>query len=95
MSSLEKCLFSVDLICSLYSWSEVLGLLPLSHCPWVSIMVLFPTLLGFAPEADLEDLGLPQGCQVWRSCSCLDRWTSDSTRYPGELTAKTAGNIVL
>ena len=50
----------MDLICSLYSWWEVLGLLPLSHCPWVSIMVLFPSLLGFAPEAALEDLGLPQ-----------------------------------
>ena len=54
----------VDLICSLYSWWESLGLFPQPHCPWVSIMVLFPPLdmgrpLGFAPEAALEDLGLP------------------------------------
>ena len=36
------------------------------HCTWVSTVVLFPPLhvgrpLGFAPEAALEDLGLPQG----------------------------------
>ena len=37
----------------------------LSHtAPWVSIVILFPLLhvgrpLGFAPEAALEDLGLP------------------------------------
>ena len=43
---------------------KVLGLLPQPHCPWVSIVVLFPPLhvghpLEFAPEAALEDLGLP------------------------------------
>ena len=43
---------------------KVLGLLPQPHCPWVSIVALFPPLhvvppLGFAPEAALEDLGLP------------------------------------
>ena len=43
---------------------KVLGPLPQPHCPWVSIMVLSPPLqvghpLGFAPEAALEDLGLP------------------------------------
>ena len=43
---------------------RVLGLLPQSHCPWVSTAVLFLPLhigrpLGFAPEAALEDLGLP------------------------------------
>jgi len=55
----------VDLIWSLYcSGGRVLGLLPSSHCPWVSIVILFPSLhvglpLKFAPEAALEDLGLP------------------------------------
>ena len=43
--------------------SSLTGLLP--HCPWVSIVVLFPSVhvshpLGFAPEAALEDFGLPQ-----------------------------------
>ena len=42
---------------------RVLGLLPQSHCPWVSTAVLFPPLhvgppLGFVPEAALEGLGL-------------------------------------
>ena len=55
----------VDLICSLYRWWEGLSLLPYPPCPWVSIVDLFPPLhvgrpLGFAPEAALEDLGLPQ-----------------------------------
>ena len=42
--------------------SSLSGLLP--HCPWVSTVVLFPSLyvghpLGFAPEVALGDLGLP------------------------------------
>ena len=55
----------VDLICRLNSWWEGLGSSSLAtFCPWVSIVVLFPPLhvghpLGFAPEAALEDLGLP------------------------------------
>ena len=54
----------VDLICTFTAGGKVLGLLPYSHCPWVSIVALFPPLhvgcpLGFAPEAALEDLGLP------------------------------------
>ena len=54
----------VDLICSLYSWWEGLGSSSLATLPRVSIVVLFPPLhvghpLGFAPEASLEDLGLP------------------------------------
>ena len=56
----------VDLICSLYSWWEGFGSSSLAILPWVSVVVLFPPLhvgcpLGFAPEAALEDLGLPQG----------------------------------
>ena len=38
------------------------GLLPKSHCLWVSIVVLFSPVghpLGFSLEAALEDLGLP------------------------------------
>ena len=54
----------VNLICSLYSWWEGFGSSSLAILPWVSVVVLFPPLhvghpLGFAPEAALEDLGLP------------------------------------
>ena len=54
----------VDLICSLYSWWEGFRS-SLAIYPWGSILVLFPPLhvgrpLGFAPEAALEDLRLPQ-----------------------------------
>ena len=43
---------------------EVSGLLPQPRCPWVSAVALSPPLhvgrpLGFAPEAALEDSGLP------------------------------------
>ena len=53
----------VYLVCSCTAGGRVLGLLP-SHCSWVSTVILFPPLdmgctLGFAPEAALEDLGLP------------------------------------
>ena len=51
--------------------------------------------LGFAPEAALEEWGLPCEDQVWRWCSCLGHWGSGSTRYSGELVARAAGNIVL
>ena len=55
----------VDLICSWYSWWEGFGSSSLATLPWISIVVLFSPLyvgcpLGFAPEAALEDLGLPQ-----------------------------------
>ena len=48
----------------LYSRWEGLGSSSLAVCPWVSLVVLFPPLhvgrpLGLAPEAALEDLGLP------------------------------------
>ena len=60
----------VDLICSGFNLQlvQLVGrfwAFFLSHtAPWVSIVVLFPPLhvdhpLGFAPEAALEDLGLP------------------------------------
>ena len=54
----------VDLICSLYSWWEGFRSSSLATLPWLSIVILFPPLhvgcpLGFAPEAALEDLGLP------------------------------------
>ena len=60
----------MDLICSLYSWWDGFGsslaTLPLGF-NFIEIeteVVLFPPLhvgrpLGFAPEATLEDLGLP------------------------------------
>ena len=43
-----------------------MGLLSQPHCPWVSIVVLFPPMhmghpVAFAPEAALEDLGLGEG----------------------------------
>ena len=53
----------VDLTCSLYSWWEGLGssslaTLPLGfNCGFILLNVGHP--LGFAPEAALEDLGLP------------------------------------
>ena len=77
-----------------------MGLLPWLHCPWVSIVVLFPPLhvghpLAFAPEAALEDLVCPCEGQVWRWCGCLGHRGSGSTRYSGELAARAAGNIVL
>ena len=52
----------VDLICSLYSWwegfgSSSLATLPLGfNCGFISTS---GCPLGFAPEAALEDLGLP------------------------------------
>ena len=54
----------VDLICSLYSWWEGFGSSFLAILPLGLIVVLFLPLhvgrpLGFAPEAALEDLGLP------------------------------------
>ena len=54
----------VDLICSLYSWWEGFGSSFLVTLLLVSTVVLFPPVhvgcpLGFAPEAALEDLGLP------------------------------------
>ena len=53
----------VDLICSCTAGGRVLGLLPYSHRPQVSIVILFPPLdkgrpLRFAPKAALEDFGL-------------------------------------
>ena len=62
----EVCLVDcVGLICSCTAGGQVLGLLPQSHCLWVSNVILFPPLdmghpRGFAPEPALEDLGLPQ-----------------------------------
>ena len=37
----------------------------------------------------------PCECQVWRWCSCLGCRGPASTRYSGELVARTVGNIVL
>ena len=51
--------------------------------------------LGFAPEAALEDLGLPLWGPGVRWGSCLGRRGSGSTRYSGELAARAAGNTVL
>ena len=55
----------VDLTCSLYSWWEGFRSSSLVTLPLDFVVVLFPPLhvgrpLGFAPEAALEDLGLPQ-----------------------------------
>ena len=63
-------------------------------------MVLLPPLhegrpLGFAPEAALEDLGLPPEGHAGWWCSCLGRRYSGTTRYSGELAARAAGNTVL
>ena len=55
---------SVDLACSLYSWWEGFGSSSLATLPLGLNVILFPPLhvgrpLGFAPEAALEDWGLP------------------------------------
>ena len=57
----------MDLIHTLYSWWGGFGSSSVSHSPWFSTVVSFPLLhVGhpqeFAPEAALEDLGLP----LWR-----------------------------
>ena len=39
--------------------------------------------LGFAPEAALQDLGLPHEGQGWRCCSCLGHRRCGSSRYSG------------
>ena len=54
----------VDLICSLYSWWEGFGSSSLATLPLGFKCGFIPTLhvghpLGVAPEAALEDLGLP------------------------------------
>ena len=47
--------------------------------------------LGLAPEAALEDWGLPCEGRVWGQC--LGRRGSGRTGYAGESAAKEAGNI--
>ena len=57
-------------------------------CVWVvhwSLLLSLPWKIWVYPCED----------QVWRWCSCLGCRGSGSTRYSGELTARTAGNIVL
>jgi len=54
----------MDLICSLYSWWEGLGssslaTLPLDFSCGFILPLHVGCPLGFAPEAALEDLGLP------------------------------------
>ena len=55
----------MDLICSLYSWWEGFGSYSSATLPLgFNCVFIFPPLhvshpLGFAPEAALEDLGLP------------------------------------
>ena len=51
--------------------------------------------LGFAPEAALEDLGLPQCGPGVEVVQLLGHRGSGSTRYSGELVARAAGNTVL
>ena len=63
------------------------------------MVVLIPPLhvgpVGFAPEAALEDLGLPMRGPGVEGCSCLGCRGSGSTKYSGELAARVAGNTVL
>ena len=59
-----------------------MSLLPVPHCPWVSIVVLFQPLyvgrpLGFAPESALEVLGLPlrgPGVEVVQLLGLQEPW---------------------
>ena len=92
----------LDLISSLYSWwegfrSSSLATLPLGfNCGFISTSACLGHPLGFAPEAALEDLGLPHEGQVWRRfIQLLGTQGSGSTRYSGELAARAAGNLVL
>ena len=77
-----------------------MGLLPKPHCPWVSIVVLFPPLhvghpLGLLLSLPWRTWVGPCEGQVWRWCSWLGFRDSGSTRYSGELVARVAGNIAL
>ena len=62
---LRVCLLDcVDYSAACTAGGKVLGLLPQPHCPWVSICgFIFTSACGsfteFAPEAVLDDLGLP------------------------------------
>ena len=73
--------------------SSLVILLPDFNCGFTSTSHVGRPL-GFAPEAALEDLGLPREGQVWRWCSCLGHRGSGSTRYSGEVAARAAGNKV-
>ena len=79
----------VDLICRLNSWWEGLGSSSLAALPLGFSCGLFPPLhvgrpLGFAPEAALEDLGLPRGPGVEVG---LLLGLQGSGKYSGELAA--------
>ena len=72
----------VDLICSCTAAGKVLDLLPQPHCPWVSIVILFPPLhvgrlLRFAPEAAPED---------W-VCSCEGQCRGGATTWAAGVLA--------
>ena len=68
-----------------------MGLLPQPHCPWVSIVVLFPPLhvghpLGFALEAALEALGLTlwgPGVEVMQLLGSQGFWQQQVLREVG------------
>ena len=101
----------MDLIRSLYSWwegfgSSSLATLPLGfNCGFISTSACGSSIgvcswgcpggLGFAPEPNLEVLGLPSEGQVWRRHSCLGGRGPGSTRNSGELVAREAGNMML
>ena len=75
-----------------------MGLLPQPHCPWVSLVVLFPPLhlgrpRGFAPEAALEGLGLPvrAGVELGRLLGSQGVWQHQVLRGAG---GSGAGNVV-
>ena len=77
-----------------------MGLLPPPHCPWASIVVLFPPWhvghpLGFAPEVALGDLGLPVRARCGGGTAA---WVAGVLAAPGTqggLAARAAGNIML
>ena len=91
----------VDLICSFYKWWESFGssFLPIVppgfYCGFIST-----SACGTSTGVELLRLPwrtwvCPCEGQAWRWCSCLGHRGSGSTRYSGELSARTAGNIVL
>ena len=91
----------VDLICSLYRWSEGLGSYSLvTLTPGFLFWFYFHLCMwvvhwGLLLRLPWRTWVCPREGQVWRWCSCLGCRGSGSTRYSGVLAARAAGNIVL
>ena len=90
----------VDLICSLDNWWEglksSLDALPLGfNCGFISTSACGVIHSGLLLRLPWRTWVCPSEGQLWRWCSCLGHSGSGSTKYLGELSARTAENIVL